>query len=105
MLAIWVMGWVNWRTYWMNAWMSPTVMAPPSDRKPPSTQMATYPRLPAKFISGIMTPPRNWLFHAAVYSWSLRASNVRTLSSSPQKAETTVCPPYISSTCPFTWPR
>jgi hypothetical protein len=23
--ASWVIGWVNWREYWMNAWMSPIV--------------------------------------------------------------------------------
>ena len=28
MLAICVIGWVNERTYWMKAWISPTVMVP-----------------------------------------------------------------------------
>ncbi len=28
MLAIWEIGWVNERTYWMKAWISPMVMVP-----------------------------------------------------------------------------
>ena len=24
--ASWVRGWVNWREYWMNAWMSPMLI-------------------------------------------------------------------------------
>ncbi len=26
--ATWVSGWLNWRTYWMNAWMLPSVIWP-----------------------------------------------------------------------------
>ena len=33
--ASWVSGWVNWREYWMNAWTSPSVIAPDDTRRPP----------------------------------------------------------------------
>ncbi len=41
MLAIWVIGIVNCREYWMNAWTSPSDMRPCATRKPPMTAMAT----------------------------------------------------------------
>ncbi len=36
-----VRGWVKWRTYWMKAWMSPTVMAFCTASHPPRTLTAT----------------------------------------------------------------
>ena len=39
--ASWVIGWVNWREYWMNACTSPRLMAPDATRRPPMTAMAT----------------------------------------------------------------
>ncbi len=37
----WVMGCVKFFTYWMNAWMSPTVMMPCTARKLPAMATAT----------------------------------------------------------------
>ena len=37
----WVMGCVKFFTYWMNAWMSPTVMTPCTARKLPAMATAT----------------------------------------------------------------
>ena len=34
----------------------------------PTTQTATYPRLPIKVMSGIIRPDKNCDFHALVYS-------------------------------------
>ncbi len=39
--ASWVMGWVKFFTYWMKAWISPTVMAPVTAKKAPDTATAT----------------------------------------------------------------
>ena len=39
--ASWVMGCVKFFTYWMNAWMSPTVMTPCTARKLPAMATAT----------------------------------------------------------------
>ena len=39
--AIWVMGWVKLRTYWINDWISPTWMAPDEARMAPTTVTAT----------------------------------------------------------------
>ena len=36
-----VSGWVNWREYWMKAWMSPMVIWPDDTRSPPMRAMAT----------------------------------------------------------------
>ena len=36
-----VSGWVNWREYWMNAWMSPIDICPDATRRPPISAMAT----------------------------------------------------------------
>ena len=41
MLAIWVIGIVNWREYWMKAWTSPSEMRPVATMRPPTTAMAT----------------------------------------------------------------
>ena len=57
--ATWVIGCVNWREYWMNAWMSPIVSAPAETRSPPTTAMATKLRLPTNIIAGWMTPDAN----------------------------------------------
>ena len=54
--ASWVSGWVNWREYWMNAWMSPIVIAPDDTRSPPMTAMATKFRLPRNIIAGWIDP-------------------------------------------------
>ena len=54
-----VSGWVNWREYWMNAWMSPMVIAPFATRSPPTTAIATKLRLPMNIIAGWITPEMN----------------------------------------------
>ena len=36
-----VSGCVNWREYWMNAWMSPIVIWPDDTRSPPISAIAT----------------------------------------------------------------
>ena len=41
MPATWVIGIVNWREYWMNAWTSPSEIVPVATRKPPMTAIAT----------------------------------------------------------------
>ena len=41
MLASCVIGCVNWREYWMNAWTSPSVIAPDATRRPPTTATIT----------------------------------------------------------------
>jgi hypothetical protein len=43
MLAIWVIGWVNERTYWMNAWISPTVIALRIASQPPRMRRRRSP--------------------------------------------------------------
>ena len=39
--ATWFSGPLNWRTYWMNAWMLPTVICPVATCTPPTTATAT----------------------------------------------------------------
>ncbi len=39
--ATWVIGWVNIREYWMNAWTSPMLIWPDATRSPPTTATAT----------------------------------------------------------------
>ena len=39
--AIWVIGWVYIREYWMNACTSPSVIAPLVTRRPPITAITT----------------------------------------------------------------
>ena len=39
--ASWVRGWVNWREYWMNAWMSPMLIWPDATRRPPMSAIRT----------------------------------------------------------------
>ena len=39
--AVWVIGMVNWREYWMNAWTSPRDIVPLATWTPPMTAMAT----------------------------------------------------------------
>ena len=40
-LAIWVIGMVNWREYWMNAMTSPREIRPEATQYPPMTAIAT----------------------------------------------------------------
>ena len=64
-LATWVIGWVNCCEYWMKACTSPKFMAPLATRRPPTTAMATYCRLPMKIMAGQMTPEMNWALKLA----------------------------------------
>ena len=41
MLAVWVIGMVNEREYWMKAWTSPSDIVPVATWTPPRTPMAT----------------------------------------------------------------
>ena len=41
MLAVWMIGNVNWREYWMNATTSPRDIWPDATCSPPMTAMAT----------------------------------------------------------------
>ena len=41
MLAVWMIGMVNWREYWMKAWTSPRHIVPAATCRPPMTQIAT----------------------------------------------------------------
>ncbi len=54
-----VRGWVNWREYWMNAWMSPMLIWPDETRSPPMTAMARKFRLPRNIMAGWMVPEMN----------------------------------------------
>ncbi len=56
-------------------------------------------------MTGNMSPDRNWLFQPERYRVAFSCWNFAMLRASPPKAFMTTCPPYISSTCPFTWPR
>src|SRR5690348_13471371 len=47
-----VSGIENVREYWMNAWMSPTVIAPLATRNPPTTATMTYWMLPMNIVQG-----------------------------------------------------
>ena len=58
--ASWVSGIENWREYWMNAWMSPTVIAPLATRRPPTTATSTYWTLPMNIVSGCIRLDMNW---------------------------------------------
>ena len=58
--AICVSGWVNWREYWMKAWMSPMRDGARDTRSPPTTAMATKLRLPMNIMAGWMSPEMNW---------------------------------------------
>ena len=50
--AIRVSGIEKLREYWMNAWMSPIVIAPAATRRPPTTAIATKCRLPMNIVAG-----------------------------------------------------
>src|SRR5215212_7924618 len=52
--ASWVSGIENVREYWMNAWTSPTLMAPLATRSPPTTATMTYWTLPMNIVAGCM---------------------------------------------------
>ena len=54
-----VSGCVNWREYWMNAWMSPRLICPAEKRRPPTTAMARKLRFPRNIIAGWMVPEMN----------------------------------------------
>ena len=41
MLAVWTIGNVNWREYWMKAITSPRLSCPAATRRPPMTAIAT----------------------------------------------------------------
>ena len=41
MLAVWMIGNVNWREYWMKARTSPRVIWPVATCRPPMTAIAT----------------------------------------------------------------
>ncbi len=41
MLAVWVIGIVNWREYWTKAWTSPRLIWPLATWMPPMTQIRT----------------------------------------------------------------
>ena len=58
--ASWVSGIENGREYWMNAWMSPTVIAPLATRRPPTTATSTYWMLPMNIVSGCIRLDMNW---------------------------------------------
>ena len=60
-------GCVKKRMYSMNATMTPNSMRPLIASHAPTTHTTTYPRLPTRFIIGIIKPERNWLFHPDSY--------------------------------------
>ena len=62
-------------TYWMNAWMSPTVIMPCTANTLPMMATTTYPKLPMTSMTGRMRPLRNCDFHALSYSFSFVALN------------------------------
>ena len=42
------------REYWMNAWMSPMLIAPLETWRPPTTATITYWMLPMNIVNGCM---------------------------------------------------
>ena len=90
--------------YIMNATITPNSILPSMASAAPTTHTTTYPKLPMKFMSGIIRPDRNWLFQPDTYRSLLYFSNCSMERSSPQYALTTVWPVYISSTWPLTSP-
>ena len=102
--ATWVSGCVNWREYWMKAWMSPMVMAPDETRRPPTTAMATKLRLPMNVIAGWISPDANCAPKLAWYSSSFLAANRSSTSCCRPKALTSAWPVNVSSTCALSAP-
>ena len=58
-----------------------------------------------KFIIGIINELENCAFQPASNNWLFNVLNSATLSASPLNAFTIKWLPYISSICPFTWPK
>ena len=50
--------------YIMNATITPNSILPSMASTAPTTHTTTYPKLPTKFMIGIIRPDRNWLFPA-----------------------------------------
>jgi len=69
--ATWVSGIENWREYWMNAWMSPIVIAPLATRSPPTTATITYCRFPMNIVRGCMRLDMNCAPNDDSYNSSL----------------------------------
>ncbi len=79
--ASWVSGIEKVREYWMNAWTSPTLMAPLATCRPPTTATITYWTLPRNIVSGCMRLDMNWApkddsYSSSLVSWK-RASTSR----------------------------
>ena len=102
--ASWVSGIEKLREYWMNAWTSPTVIAPLDTRSPPMTATSTYCTLPRKNVSGCIRLDMNWAPNAEAYSESLVARKRASTSPWRPKALTIACPVNASSIWAFNAP-
>ena len=102
--ASWVRGWVNWREYWMKAWMSPMVIAPDDTRRPPITAMATKFRLPRNIIAGWIVPEMNCAPKLASNSSSFLSANRFSTSRWRPNTLTSEWPVNASSTWAFSVP-
>ncbi len=60
--------------------------------------------VPTRFMSGCISPERNWLFQALSYRASFSRSKSRTARSDRSNAWMTTWPEKSSSTLPFTMP-
>ena len=76
-----VIGWANWRAYWIIACMSPMLSVPLAIFRPPTTAIRTYWMLPMKIVMGWIRLEMNWAPKLASYSsslsWRKRASASR----------------------------
>ena len=102
--AIWDNGFVNNLTYIINATITPNVIYPFIARSAPTIHTITYPKLPTKFISGCISPDKNWLFWFVSLTFSFSSSKVLSDCFLPLYTLTTFNPEYISSICPFKLP-
>ena len=93
------------RIYIINATITPNDIFPFMASTAPTIHTATYPKLPIKFIIGIIRPDKHCALKALSRRFSFILLNSSAAFSSPLYALTTVCPVYISSICPLISPR
>ena len=68
----------------MNATMTPKEILPSMHSRAPTMHTITYPKLPMKFMNGIIMPPRNCDMNPDLNRLSLILSNSSLAAPSPQ---------------------
>ena len=66
---------VNCLLYCIKLWIFPTVIVPFTAKYPPTTATATYQTFEIKFITGCISPDKNWDLHAEWYNSLFAFSN------------------------------